>query len=349
MSKPALSPARRRAFIVVLGLFGVALACGVVAALRLSGAVAPPTPHDLMEQQVQRVLATPDRPSALIVGDSFLEVHWPFKRVLGRDLPAYLERRGVSAVLSAMAGVGPQGYLNNILEVLARTKPKLVVLFFFAGNDVTDTMRAIGRRPARPGSCRCDRASARRLVFDWEMMRRCGVAPDVVEAAKRRVREPHAPGGDRVNPHLICAGLEYPALYRANLALKGPDAAAAWEKIEALLRQIREEVAHFGELRIVAIPAALQVDPAYGSFLRKMGFDVDDALSAARAPQRRLKAFCQREKIPFLDLLPACLAAPARKELYFQLDDHFSGAGHELAYRAVLEQILDPWLAAQGK
>ena len=68
-----------------------------------------------------------------------------------------------------------------------------------------------------------------------------------------------------------------------------------------------------------------------------------------REPQRRLKAFCKQEKIGFLDLLPACLTSPKRKDLYFQYDDHFRAEGHELAYQLVVKHIIDPWLKARSK
>ncbi len=342
-----LTPARRRFFIVALGLLGVLLAGAVVVVLKLTGVLVPATPQEIQAQQLEQVAARPGRPNALIIGDSFLLNHWPFKRVLGRDLPAYLDRHGVNAVLSAEGGSGPHRYCSEALRLLPRVRPKLMIVFFFAGNDLTDTLRDFQIHPPRT-RCACNKDETFKDKFDWAMMKRCGVDVGLVEMAKRSQRDPGNPDNPPLNPHLICAALHYPQLYQTNLALKGPDARAAWKATEALLRLIQAEARHFGaELHLVVIPAALQVDPVYAKFLRKMNFKVDDELTHAREPQRLLKALCEREKIGYLDLLPACLAAPRHRRLYFDYDDHFSEEGQELAYKQVVEQIIKPWLAGR--
>lgn len=345
MSK--LTPLRRRVYIVALGLLGVLLAGAVMVVLKLTGVLAPATPQEIQARQLEQVAARPGRPGALIIGDSFLLTHWPFKRVLGKDLPAYLDRHGVNAVLFAEGGSGPHRYCGAALELLPKVRPKLMIVFYFAGNDVTDTLRDFQLQPKRPKGCVCNNDETFKHKFDWAMMKRCGVDDGVVELAKSQ-RDPGNTELPPLNPHLICAALDFPQLFRTNLAVKGPHARAAWQATEALLRLIRDEARHFGaELHLVVIPAALQVDPVYAKFLRKMNFEVGDELTHSREPQRRLKALCEREKIGYLDLLPACLASPKRRRLYFDYDDHFSEAGHELAYKQVVEQIIKPWLAAR--
>jgi hypothetical protein len=340
-----LTPKRRRIYIVAMGLLGVLLASAVVVVLKLTSTLEPAAPEDLKVQQLEQVAARPDRPSALIIGDSFLVPNWPFKRVLGKDLPAYLDRHGVNAVLSAEAGTGPRRYCSEALKLLPKVRPKLVIVFYFVGNDLTDTMSDFQLKPPHLRSCVCNINESIKDKFDWAMMKRCGVDVGLVELAERGQRDAD---NQPLNPHLICAALRYPQLYRANLTLKGQEARAAWQINKALLRLIQDEARHFGaELHLVVIPAALQVAPIYAKFLRRMNFKIDDELTRSREVQRQLKALCEREKIGYLDLLPACLASPKRRRLYFDYDDHFRQEGHDLAYKQVLEQIIKPWLAAR--
>jgi hypothetical protein len=117
----------------------------------------------------------------LVLGDSFsLDGDGMAVGLLRADLAA----RGISLVSLARPGMGPRNYRDALREALATHRPAVVVLNYYVGNDVSDTMRArrdVSGWRARAGST-LRRSHAAGLALDgvgalrqWWQLR--GVTP----------------------------------------------------------------------------------------------------------------------------------------------------------------------------
>jgi hypothetical protein len=86
----------------------------------------------------------------------------------------------------------------------------------------------------------------------------------------------------------------------------------------------------------VIIPAREQVYPERYEFSRypfMAGHDLEK-------PQRILRRRLADEGIQWLDLLPAMRAASEDAALYYEVDQHWNGRGHEVAGRAIADSLL---------
>jgi lysophospholipase L1-like esterase len=115
----------------------------------------------------------------------------------------------------------------------------------------------------------------------------------------------------------------------------------AWTVTEALLAELKRQVEEDGaELRVVVIPAQLQVEPAVWQHILRtfpamqgLEWDVDQ-------PNRMLAAVLQRQGTPYLDLLPIFRAWDG-PSLFFPIDGHWNERGHRLAGEALFDWLQD--------
>ncbi len=123
------------------------------------------------------------------------------------------------------------------------------------------------------------------------------------------------------------------ATYEQNAS---PDVEEAWRLTEALLAATRDEAeaagAHFV---LVNVPAPWELDPPFWDRMRSFfglpaeGWDLD-------RPNRRLADIATRRGFAYLDLRPALQADLAHgQRLYYQIDGHWTAAGHDLAARTL--------------
>lgn len=135
--------------------------------------VAPPEASERDRAEVPRLVLPSDRdglpnldrpaePELALVGDSFM-VYGSQRTPPG--LQMRLERRLTSAILNVgVAGIGPEQELYLLQQVVLRRPPKLVLWFFFGGNDLIDAFWlqhsiAIGCRTL--GDLFCERRAPR--------------------------------------------------------------------------------------------------------------------------------------------------------------------------------------------
>jgi hypothetical protein len=119
----------------------------------------------------------------------------------------------------------------------------------------------------------------------------------------------------------------------------------AWLRTEALLRAFRDEVrARDARLLAVVVPAVFQV----ARTAKALRYEVESQLASGAAlgarldwnlPERRLAAFFEQEGIDYRLLLSPLRAATEAGALVFARDEHFSGAGFEVATAAVLDWL----------
>ncbi len=112
---------------------------------------------------------------------------------------------------------------------------------------------------------------------------------------------------------------------------------AAWDLTDALLLKI-DEVTHH-KLLIMYIPANLQVEnEIYQKAL--IASNLDERKIDLLGPNKMLKEFSERHRIPFLDLTSSFRRAHEKKvPIYFQHDGHLTREGHNLAGHELGEKV----------
>jgi hypothetical protein len=130
-----------------------------------------------------------------------------------------------------------------------------------------------------------------------------------------------------------------------------PEFESAWSLTEALLRELRQRVEKNGaHLVVVIVAAPEQVYPdrwegtlASYPALKHLDWDLD-------LPNRRLSSFLQEQDIPYLDLLPVFQKVASQADapaLHLRHDGHWTAAGHALAGEAIYQFLLDNGLVGK--
>jgi hypothetical protein len=275
------------------------------------------------------------RPVVLVLGDSFsLEAN----RSLGERLREYFASRGLAMVNLARMGEGPSFYLDRLRQFGDDVRPRLVMVNYFAGNDLTDTAYQLPLR-------------GRAKRFAKQLMARSFVVHAVVTNVqtvrlRRRVEAISAskdfgqPGVERItNPFLFEVGRQHPDFLLDNLLMESPTARRAWEANTAYLLQMKHLADGWGARFVVNIlPADVQVQPTHFPFYRALGIETRPGFLETAAPQDAMRRFCADHGLRCFDLLPAMRAARAR-ELYLEQDTHWNAEGNRLAFEEVRSHL----------
>jgi hypothetical protein len=297
----------------------------------------------------------------LVLGDSFVEA---FQVALDESFPALLEERlrrrrgGAATEVLAMgqSGFGTASELMRYLDFGAAYAPDVVLLAFYAGNDVRDNSRLLsGDAPDfhftldATGSLRLDRSGIEaleraRAASGWvEWLRdRSDLAALVSERLylfrKARLAGRPAPSDASVAPGGIPDDRDDANVYREEA---GPPWHDAWDVTLALLARLADETAARGSrLAIVSIGTAEQVEEDLGQTVLAAGPGRDLDL-----PDRRLEAMARKHGLPCLLLAPGLRAAEAAGagRLYgfdARRGGHWNAAGHRTA-ALLIERFLE--------
>lgn len=335
--RPGCGPRLVRGALVsalVLGLLGASLE------VALRAGWIPNARH-----KVRSVAVTVPDPKGevLVLGDSFLVP----QGMTGRELARGFAEHGIATRNTATSGTGPFEYLANLERVSAEDHPEVVLLGFYAGNDLTDVQNhpryeggsgsgvAIRREspiPLLPRLYLYTYLRARLSLLstrftDTERLEAAGIAPDMIEAAQ----------AFELNPFLLQLAMNDPGHFLDNLLVEREESVRAWGKVVELLDGVHRTCEERGvRLLVVVFPHTLQVNRDHFDFFRKLTFTLDERTLTTRRPQERMEAFCAERGIPMLDLLPE-LRGQADRSFFLELDDHFNAEGHRLA----VERILD--------
>jgi len=284
----------------------------------------------------------------LVLGDSYVMAHHvPPESALSRRLERALDGRNGRRVEVWNCGV--EGYTTSqellyLQHVAARFHPDLVVLGFFAGNDVVDQVPKLatslrGRPFFRLGErgLTLDRSHVnfrtRTLdwlrthtrLFDWANTRRRVM---LMRLRQRRAAD-GAPGG---MPPPLQIYAERP----------DPPWSLAWDITERLILATRAEARRQGAgFLLVAIPSGVQEhenararSPGWREWESRPGLALD-------MPERRLARLCAEKDIAFLPLLPAFRVEQAGtgRPLHILWTGHLNSAGHALAASLIARRI----------
>jgi len=218
--------------------------------------------------------------------------------------------------------------------LVRRLAPDVVVLTFFYGNDLSDTLYEIsdrygrmyleiddagGLRP-RPytESPRVARWLARSRVVAWIRL-----LTGKARRNTKKVREPASP-----------SALGY-------LPDGDPRAEQAWRLLEAIVAELARDVrADGGRLVVLAIPSAREIYPDPEA-LRDWAGPIADVVDLD-VQERRMTRLCERLGLPFVSLKPRFLAeANGPEPLYLARLGHLSARGHRVAAAVLADRLRD--------
>lgn len=303
----------------------------------------------------------------LVLGDSFMEAYQvPLDDSLPRRLEQRLGDRGVEVL---NLGVGGYGTAQELLALESglRYRPDLVVLAFYAANDVQNNSRALeagllgedapttfSRPYARAHDLDAplewtppDRARMEPLVQRWHRRRssaldalRRTLQPAMLahlfEQAWARVAR-SVSDRETYDPELL--------LGRPFLTRLSPDAERLWDEAWLATRRLLIEMDRVArdagaKLVVLLVPADFQVVPQAQAALRAA---YPDAPFDPLRIDRELAAFLAERGIPFLDPTPEFVRVQAEgRPLYYALEDrHWNAAGHALASELLAEFLVE--------
>ncbi|HMA33459.1 MAG TPA: GDSL-type esterase/lipase family protein [Chloroflexia bacterium] len=284
----------------------------------------------------------------LFLGDSFtfgsgVDLDQAFAHRLSGSTAADGSR--IESVDAGVPGYGTDNEAAWLQTYGWALQPKIVLVGFFVGNDVKDTMLGLdktmvddqGRLVETPQTRQVlDRQASTGLKGWLEQNSHAYVfLRNLAYKVTGRQNKP-APADP-------AAGLFTGGPYEAITFLRKdppPEVAAGWDKVTGLLDSMRAAAtAHGATLVVVAIPTREQVQDAdWATMLQQLG--TPESTLTRDLPQQQLAAWSARTGAPLIDLLPAFRAAAQTQPLYFRTDPHCNAAGHALAAQIIQDGLV---------
>jgi len=305
-----------------------------------------------------------------VLGDSFAEAMQvnqdeAFWAIMAKDLQGcpQLHGRRVEVINFGQAGFGTAQELLALRHRAWKYSPDAVLLAFFTGNDVADNSPSLMQFDYNPYFTLKDgklvlqdkqtrerwQKEQQNKSFGGEFkrwrqdhFRLFQVLHQGQKALKTWWSQAYLIRKAAAAEHASEPGLS-DSMYRAPA---NPVWQEAWKVTEALLVQMRDEVAARGaKFYVVVLSTGVQVDPdpkVRAAFAQGLG--VPDLFY----PDRRLEKFCQREGIPILLLAPAFQQYATAHQVYLHGfkgnlgGGHWNQNGHRLA-----GEMIARWLCGQ--
>ncbi len=283
----------------------------------------------------------------LFLGDSFLYGAYLHANEV---LPKVCEKPGTRSISLCYPGWGTR-HERKAWELLgARLQPDVLVLCFFVGNDVSETLEAVHyERDRVPVSLSLHddhefvlEESKKRLhmrILECSKLFRLWESTELYQRIAYKRQDPKAPAGTSLRED------QYWRIQKLRIeqwrkgAWEQPSLKEAWDLTSQELRGIVADARNAGaRTLVVVIPDEVQVDAKKRAELcRRFGFDEKDY--DLDQPQRSVKAICDAAGVPCVDVLPAFREKGSEGGLYFDLDTHWNAKGHALAASLVQPQI----------
>ncbi len=287
----------------------------------------------------------PGRPRIVAIGDSYtfgygVEEEEAYPRRLEAILRA---EHGVEVEVFNL-GVGGYGTTQEVWWLREAIEegiaPDVVILGFYPGNDLSDSIRGEGAlAAARPGALPAGvepgSASLPEASPSLRLKRYFGSRLHL-----------YALISDRADGLLVAFGLRnvvYPEEVETLLTPPPENVLRGWEAVSKALEAMGNLVERHGAAAVVGIPMRHQVVAASWERVRAYHERVTGRpLTGADpdAPRRALAEACEGAGLPLLDLAPIFRADPDPARLYFARDQHWTREGHDLAARSVASWLL---------
>ena len=292
-----------------------------------------------------------------LIGDSFM---FGFGVERRDTLSVLLEKRlqnGSSPVSwrvinAAAAGTGPMHYAYCVRSIAIPLRADIVIVGLFIGNDLENTVSPYlvfpyslknwlkflfpnttlwisGHKHHRALTAPEQAKPMTPDPWNNEELYRWGKWEGISRAEmdrRRNALSPQARGWieqGMAPPVGFYHALTHPQILGDTATLGSPGMRWGLQRSEKLLAQMhRDCVRANAKLILLLIPASYQVNDEQWEFLRTVGFTINPADLVQTKPQEEFIAFCRKEGIPCLDLLPALKKAPERP-LFYQRDEHW--------------------------
>lgn len=303
----------------------------------------------------------PDTFRIVLLGDSFVEgVQVNEQETVAQQLEAILNDGSPRRVEVINAGVAAYGTAQELLffeQEVQRYQPDVVVLFFFAWNDVKNNSHRLeiperNLRLALKPYFELDRQGQLNLIPGpppapvppaIQLMRAHSWLYNIFEGTifaqlgPQFVRQDIEVVGGAITPTR--------GLYTVN---QGEEWERAWRLTTALLARLRDRSAEHGAPLLIASVPGWEVDLDWWHRMMTRersstkGLDPD-------FPMQRLGAAAEEVGVPFLDLLPGMRQATedGQGPLYYPKDGHWNAAGHAFAARALAADLVSRELAGR--
>jgi len=277
----------------------------------------------------------------LVLGDSFtfgMSVSQP--EIFTEKLEKMLNEKKDGTKYDVING-GAIGYTTDNEYLLMNEKglslnPDIVVLAFFAGNDVTEIRRHIWETSVEGVP---EKLTDTDHYVDSDKRLRLKGEDEPVSyflnfLSKRIIILEQKLGIIKTDPTLT-----WPAFLDPNDPNGDTRIPQFWDKIETVLSAMKHELADRNiKLVVVSIPMDVQTDKKYWNKYSLMYFD-EDAYEKDR-PQTRLKELTDKYGIDLIELLPYFREEGRNKWLYFEKEDpHWTSEGHSLAAKIIYDNI----------
>jgi len=305
----------------------------------------------------------------VVLGDSFMEAYQvPLEQSLPYLLQERLASRGVEVLNLGVGGYGTAQALLALQEDGIRYRPGLVVLAFYAGNDVQNNSYLIeaalhGEDEPTTFSRPYARASSLDAELEWRPPDRTRLEPyarrwrerrhSSLDALRRAVQPAMVAnlveqatgrlwsrlgGRDPYDPQLLFG---WPFLREVS----DPDAARLWDEAWTATRRVLIEIDRVSRsagarFAVLVVPTQFQVDARALAAVQAAYPDLDfDPLRI----NRELDRFCAEAGIPVLDPTPALAREEAAgRPMYYPLEDHhWNAAGQALATELLTEFLAE--------
>jgi hypothetical protein len=309
-------------------------------------------------RDLERVQSKPERTRRVaLFGDSFVEaLQVPFEKTAGMVLERFLRDRlswpSVEVLNFGQSGFGTACSYLTYARRGRLYQPDVVVLSFYVGNDIYDNHPRLAVQPAAPyfqllpeggvalhalpvydGPVKAwFRSHSRVYAFIRDRVKRIralarlGESAGVIEQALPALESERVAALDR-------------SIYRPG----DPLVEEAWQVTESVLKLFRDEATSHGAAFVVLIiPTIEQFDQtARQAYLRRRGESgaVDPELDFL-LPTKRLRAFLNRERVTYADLLDyEAYSRTQPRFLHLEVDGHWTELGNSLAAQALAEPV----------
>jgi len=308
----------------------------------------------------------------VVLGDSFMEAysvelqnsfHKRLEKIVGQ------EAADVEVINLGVGGYGTLQEYLSLVEFGSEYKPDLVLLAFFARNDLSNNSFELEsslhvesiKIDARPflkldGSVdgiissvdyagakkRYDKAKAQQSSFPGNVLSRSALVR-TIRLAARSVK--HSLGDSTDNDWGQAeTARQHLALHGSNYCKEPPEFADSWEITARIFQRLKKQTDELGSrLLVFSVPALHEVDTAE---MHRIAATVPDSamMCIEDAPAtHRLRDTLDKLDIAYVDLLPTFRSASRDDglDLYWVSDRHWNESGHSLAADVVGAALLD--------
>jgi hypothetical protein len=297
----------------------------------------------------------------LVLGDSFtaglqVEEAETFPKLLETQLNRHSPQLKVEVVNAGVIGYGTDNQLAYFTYEGYKYQPDLVILAFFTGNDLTDNIwyslydLKEGQLVPAPVIHREDNLTPnwakegslfkniRNSLYTHSRLYSVSIELLTLSAIQK------TPALAQWLVSLGFVEMTRPLVNYGNLYAFRYLPDEAWEKTEALIRALNQEVERRGSrLLVVILPDETEVDDQRRQeILASYSNLTKPQTLVGPPPSEHLAEILQQDGITYLELLPVLKDNYPKNQtpLYYRYDGHWTPAGHRLAGQAIYEYLI---------